>query len=907
MKVNKKIMSAAIAFAMIASSFSGMLHIGGKLSASAWMAPIMNGKNDFVFQLGQGRLATKAGLITEINSIEIIKNPGDPFSTDFWIKAKGKVDARFLVSGADIYFSVYDLQEDPHRSRGRSTELVVGRPYDPYQGWINPQTGDFEVLNSMGPDTVFSPTYSTTLQIRVTGIGGETIISQPTPIDYSALAFNIGPGQKIVYPPAKAVATIETKPGLNADIIPANKEVTTNDIFSYTTKPGADVPNPGPYNLGDLKLQTTFENIGTANFPTLVPTLPKDGISIKADGKAVLFDDTVVLPATFDIQLSAPANDDFKAVIEGTQLPITIAKGDQTFTPSLNQSSEVAGGKFTLPTYTSTKAGNVGTRAPVVLGPVNPPTGTLKNVALNGNVLTWTPDPTASGTITIPISIAGDNFYKSASGVISVVVAAKPAQTISFGTSPTQVNYDGANLNTTVTATATPTGIAAGTTPGKISYAITQGGNIATIDATTGVISWTGYGAVTVEATAEETKDSAASKGTHVITRKKALLSLTSKNPRVNNKGPASIDTLVGSTVKAGDTLSGLNQYNVTYKLATDTGAEVALDFAVDKNLKPGEYLFSARPKSAETANYLTPDVATGKFTVSNASTDDDTYLTVFYDVGANGTITSGTSSEQVVQGGKPRHIPTVKGTTGFEHTGWSLNGTVVDPSTVVVNQNVTFKAVYNGEVVKPEIPSDLAFNKELKVPYIKGDPDGKFRPQDSITRAEFATIISRVLNRTMPKDQSTATSFTDVASNAWYAKEIAFVHSLGLINGYEDGAFRPEASITRAEATTIIMRVEKIKGETVTGTLKDVSGNWAEKEIIAAYAQGIINGYPDGTFRPDNKITRAETVTIMNKVLDIKPVEARAVFTDIMGHWAANQITAAATIDVIRAAITGK
>lgn len=918
MKINKKITSAALAIAMIASSFSGMLPIGGNLSAGAEFWPIMNGQNDYVFTMATSLEAMQYGNVQEITSVKQIPSPTDPKLRELWVQLRGKVNQQLLTAESDLHFKAYDLTgaglHGIPTAPGSSHSVEYDMP-ETRRGYMDITTGEFWVNMQIGPWLNLRPVNGfeneTTIQIRMAYLGSSVSNQNMAAGDCSSLNLNIKSTKvpdavNILVPPDKATAQVDVKTNLTADDIPAaTKELGPNALLEVKGPaiPGADVPNPGPYNIGDITfygVDDVIPNSVIPSAPTVKPALPKDGVSIKADNTAIVIDEkNTTLPVTFLVGYKAIATPDYKAISEPTQSNITIAKGKQTLAQPLTNNVTSAAGTLTIPTYTSAKIANIGTRKPVVLGqPDFTNIGTLKNVALNGTTLTWTPDVAAAGTITIPVTIAEDEFYEAYTGQIVIDVRAKPAQTVSFGTSPTEAIYDGANNTTKLTATATPTGIAANTAPGAISYAITQGGNVATIDATTGLISWTGgYGPVTVQATAAGTNDSAESTGTHTITRRKAELSLTSKNPRVNTKGPASIDTLVGSTVKAGDTLSALNQYNVTYKLKSDTSAEIALDFAADKNLTPGEYSFTVTPKTAETTNYITTAGTAGTFTVSNASTDDDSYVTVFYDVGANGTITSGTSSEQVIQGGTPRHIPTVKGITGFEHTGWSLNGTVVDPSTIVVNNNVTFKAVYNGVVVKPEIPSDLAFNKELKVPYIKGDPDGKFRPESSITRAEYAAIISRVLNRTMPKDQSTKTNFSDVASNAWYAKEVAFVESLGIINGYDDGTFRPHDSITRAEVTTIVMRVERFKDEVISPEFKDIKGNWAEKAIDAAYKQKIINGYPDGTFRPDNKITRAEAVTLMNNVLNIKSVEARAVFTDIMGHWAAPAITAAATL----------
>lgn len=871
MKINKKITSGVLALAMITSNFSGLMPIGGQLSASAAFHSSMNGMDDFQFTIGKN---ANDGIVDQLTKVEKIQNPGNPNSTDFYLKVTGRIDSTFLASGADLTMRAVDLSISSTQNRGTAVQLIVGDPASVITGHIDSQTGEFYAIFNAGPDTVFLPNYETTLEIQASSLGESTMHTETS----SKLRINVR-GRNVIYPVPKITTTVAAKTNLNADIIPNTGIVTANQLVSTNT-------------AGALSLA------GTTGLPAGITLNSTTGLNIAT---------TAQLPQTFTLKVSAPLTATHSA-LTATDVSVTIAKGNQVLTPSnLIHNEDAKTGTFTLPIYGSNKAGSFGTRGAVTYGQ-NSETGTLQNVVVtagNPSVVTWTSSSTESGKITIPLSMAGDNFYNAvASKDIVVNVTGLPAQNVAI-TAPTEVLYDGANVTTAVTAVAT-TDATVTTAPGAVTYALNPASNIATIDATTGLVTWTGYGSATVEATAAGTNESGEAKATHAIERKKAELTLTSKNARVAKTGPANIDAIVSSTVKLGDTLTALNAYDVTYKLSTDTGAEIALDFTAAKDLPVGAYSFTVSPKTAETTNYKTAAGIAGTFTVSapGSSSDDEEYLTVFYDVGSNGSITSGAANEQTVKGGKPKHVPTVKGVTGFEHTGWSLDGKAVDPTSVTINSNTTFKAMYNGEVVKPEkpeVPSDLKFDKEITESYIKGDTEGTFRPDESITRAEFATIISRALNKKMPQDQTAITDFNDISSDSWYAKSVAFVQSMGLINGYEDGTFRPEDSITRAEAAVIIMRVERIQGETITGTLTDISGNWAEKEILAAYANGLISGYPDGTFRPDNTITRAETVTLINNVLDIKPMESEAVFGDINGHWAASQITAAATIGKVK------
>lgn len=869
MKMNKKITSAILALAMITSSFSGIMPIGGKLSASAAFHPSMNGMDDPVFTKG----TDPDGVVEsfDISSLKQITSPNGP--SEIFAEVRGQADAE-MIKNQEIMFLVETLVQTGtvapgSKPGGNGATLIIGDAADRNKGVFNAD-GSFHLIIKLGPVLSLDSTFETTFALRTIGLGDAT--------KGSTLNFNFS-NQKVILPTPKITTTVAAKTNLNADIIPNTGIVTANQLVSTNT-------------AGALSLA------GTTGLPAGITLNSTTGLNIAT---------TAQLPQTFTLKVSAPLTATHSA-LTATDVSVTIAKGNQVLTPSnLIHNEDAKTGTFTLPIYASNKAGSFGTRGAVTYGQ-NSATGTLQNVVVtagNPSVVTWTSSSTESGKITIPLSMAGDNFYNAvASKDIVVNVTGLPAQNVAI-TAPTEVLYDGANVTTAVTAVAT-TDATVTTAPGAVTYALNPASNIATIDATTGLVTWTVYGSVTVEATAAGTNESGEAKATHTIERKKAELTLTSKNARVAKTGPANIDAIVSSTVKLGDTLTALNAYDVTYKLSTDTAAEGALDFAAAKDLAAGEYSFTLTPKGAETTNYKTAAGVKGKFTVSapGSSSDDEEYLTVFYDVGSNGSITSGAANEQTVKGGKPKHIPTVKGVTGFEHTGWSLDGKAVDPTSVTINSNTTFKAMYNGEVVKPEkpeVPSDLKFDKEITESYIKGDTEGTFRPDESITRAEFATIISRALNKKMPQDQTAITDFNDISSDSWYAKSVAFVQSMGLINGYEDGTFRPEDSITRAEAAVIIMRVERIQGETITGTLTDISGNWAEKEILAAYANGLISGYPDGTFRPDNTITRAETVTLINNVLDIKAMESEDVFMDINGHWAAPQITAAATIGKVK------
>lgn len=180
-----------------------------------------------------------------------------------------------------------------------------------------------------------------------------------------------------------------------------------------------------------------------------------------------------------------------------------------------------------------------------------------------------------------------------------------------------------------------------------------------------------------------------------------------------------------------------------------------------------------------------------------------------------------------------------------------------------------------------------------VHAPYISGYPGGLFKPDDSITRAEIASLIARAFS---DKEGNKNTSFTDVSDSQWSAQAIHFVASRGIMNGYPDGTFHPDQAITRAEMAVLLTALLQA-GTTGHGNgFADTKGHWAEAAILRAQAAGAISGYPDGTFRPEQALSRAEAVVLINKLLDRKPLETEApLFVDVpKTHWAFGAIQAA-------------
>ena len=172
------------------------------------------------------------------------------------------------------------------------------------------------------------------------------------------------------------------------------------------------------------------------------------------------------------------------------------------------------------------------------------------------------------------------------------------------------------------------------------------------------------------------------------------------------------------------------------------------------------------------------------------------------------------------------------------------------------------------------EIEDDdaLGLNTTDHFAYIVGYGNGEVRPQNNITRAEVATIFFRLLTDDVRDENLTKTNrYSDVAATSWYNTAVSTLSSMGIITGYPDGTFRPNAAITRAEFAAITARFDN-DGDKTAAKFSDIANHWAKDEISIAYNNSWITGYPDGTFGPQRDITRAETMTLVNRVLNRQP-----------------------------------
>ena len=206
-----------------------------------------------------------------------------------------------------------------------------------------------------------------------------------------------------------------------------------------------------------------------------------------------------------------------------------------------------------------------------------------------------------------------------------------------------------------------------------------------------------------------------------------------------------------------------------------------------------------------------------------------------------------------------------------YTFTGWYADKALTQKITsVTMNSDKTVYAGWEATGVPDKLNGDDHFA------YVIGYPDGKVHPKGNISRAETATIFFRLLKAGTRDGNLTAENvFADVANGKWFNKAVSTMAKLGIVKGRSAESFAPDAPITRAEFAAICARFNT-KPTNTSNSFSDISGHWAEAEIERAVAFGWIAGYPDGTFRPDTYITRAEAMTMINRVLCRMPQDEK-------------------------------
>ena len=240
----------------------------------------------------------------------------------------------------------------------------------------------------------------------------------------------------------------------------------------------------------------------------------------------------------------------------------------------------------------------------------------------------------------------------------------------------------------------------------------------------------------------------------------------------------------------------------------------------------------------------------------------------------------------QPVDKNKTASEPDAPTRDGFSFAGWYLGETKYDFK-APITQDITLTAKWQeksngghgGGSSRPTLNTEDHFGYIIGYPvdYFTGEPTTDqtkkpVRPQGEITRAEVATIFFRMLtdeSRTQYWSQSN--DYSDVEQGQWFNAAVSTLSKAGIISGYPDGSFRPNGSITRAEFATIAVRFFDVQYDGA-HLFPDIDGHWAQDYIDQAGSAGLVNGYPDGTFGPDRSITRAEAVTLVNRTLDRHP-----------------------------------
>ena len=286
--------------------------------------------------------------------------------------------------------------------------------------------------------------------------------------------------------------------------------------------------------------------------------------------------------------------------------------------------------------------------------------------------------------------------------------------------------------------------------------------------------------------------------------------------------------TITVTTVDGGKTA----QCQVTVKPIPTYSVTLPADFTGESTVKDGaDYTFTAKD-----TNYIyTFTAAVGGETVSVTDNGDGTY--------------------------------TVKNVTG---------GLVIEATKVRKSEPITpVGPAKPDKPAEPEQPEKSGLTAHAA--FVTGYADGTVRPLNNITRSEVAAMLCRLLTESQKQNVPQAgKTFSDVPADAWYRENVLILAGMGVITGRTDGTFAPAQNITRAEFAVMLVRFAGTTGEANSEvTFSDISGHWAESAIRAAAAQGWVKGMSDGTFRPDDSITRAEAMAMLCRMLGCEPASA--------------------------------
>ena len=297
------------------------------------------------------------------------------------------------------------------------------------------------------------------------------------------------------------------------------------------------------------------------------------------------------------------------------------------------------------------------------------------------------------------------------------------------------------------------------------------------------------------------------------------------------------------------------------YSLNTDTETTKTATVSSDN---PAEVAFT---------NVYTQDTGTLRITKVKNGTPSVPGEATFTVRGPNGNVETFTYSDFSSGSYEIKDLPVGNYSvteTNADVSGYTLTTTYSGQATVRKGQTATITVTNTytrsgGYIPDEPVPLDLVTDH---IAYIEGYPDGTVQPEGNITRSEVATMIYRLLTEDRRMEIFTSEgNYSDVDVANWFNKAVASMTVGEYVNGYPDGSFKPNQAITRAEFVAIVVRF--LEGPRLTDNpFSDIDNHWAHDYIIDAVGAGWISGYPDGTFQPDKPITRAEAMTIMNTIL---------------------------------------
>ena len=327
----------------------------------------------------------------------------------------------------------------------------------------------------------------------------------------------------------------------------------------------------------------------------------------------------------------------------------------------------------------------------------------------------------------------------------------------------------------------------------------------------------------------------------------------------------------------AGDTVCGIDSVP-----ASASGAQgMFWNYTAADWVKPITLTLAGLKVRADKAATVTENTATWKTLRASGTVEGGfTYITV--DVPSN----VGNAAELAAN---KSYVKTLEFGNDADITEWKSN----EVTLLLKRSGAGTPVVPNPNPGGSKEPSDLNITDHFA--YVIGYPDGTVRPDGNVTRAEVATIFFRMLkDDAREKYWKTDNRYSDVKSTDWYNNAISTLSNMGIIDGYPDGTFRPNAGITRAEFAKIAVSFFKDNvRETIGDRFSDIHGKWYTEYVNLANELAIVNGYPDGTFRPDNKIIRAESMTIVNNTLRRTPCKEGLLPVSVMITWPDNAASA--------------